>query len=821
MNRVAPAHVVLVDMQVDATEIRNATAFSAFQRSRVPGSEDGTLDASRVVVLASPDVIRANVDALAKIVSAQSVEKVVCVIRGSSGRYDAVLHLPAELDLAPVAAIWVDDACGVVWAMGAAKARALTVYNDDANGDGAFALLVDALRIPQVFDDAFAKVKDLGTLVSPALRAFVPGATDAALNESAEMGAVTALTSGGRPNLEMSMDHIPSDLDSRASLFGNAPVPSEFFDAHGKIGSLSREIDERLREVDAAVFEITQRTPLTYRRIERANNAMRAVGESLRGLKVELVRLFNDIDGSNSLDANEVKKLRSAGLRSGSTRAASSEEPEAAEDLLRKHTLNELRRTRSLKELVSDLRHVEERATPRNVEEALKLLEEAAPDSTINGIRIHPPLRVPIGDWRSLAIIFAMFVAAGSTWPGSWILMLLLLSALYLFFFFVTHPVSDIRQMSWDRIKGISSSQHAYMIGGSVALGLAVGFSVEHAMHGIAVHVAGTLVALGAFALLARYAWRTASRRWLEAADLGGARDAGQRMLEVTAKVAMNDWILAEPRVRFARIAGKLAASLEALRVALLADLAPGVARTDAETPLTDILPSRTKTEAHEPSDVTPRLACNPAIRADLADVGGGALYKHSAILEEIVLDDYLDAISAGVDEHWHQIVLADEQAAEQYVVGALRRRLGWYRRDLRRNGLFGTRASVDGRDENALSTEGRLRRRELLEELWQSLDLEALLGYAANADLVQFCSAETLVLLNQDPACARMTRFAPATQAAATAPGDIIRTGSMLMAGVLRLVPLRTGTVAFGDVDGAAPSRVEARTLASTGPGA
>ena len=117
-------------------------------------------------------------------------------------------------------------------------------------------------------------------------------------------------------------------------------------------------------------------------------------------------------------------------------------------------------------------------------------------------------------------------------------------------------------------------------------------------------------------------------------------------------------------------------------------------------------------------------------------------------------------------------------------------------------NGLFGTRANLNGRDENALSVGGRQRRRELLAELWENLDIEKLLGYTADADLVQLCSAETLVVLGQDPADARMVRFAPVTKMSRGQTSDIVRTSSMLMAGVLRLVPLRDGLVTFGEDD-------------------
>lgn len=779
-----PSHVVFVKLDEDAGEIETQ-AFSSFQRLRVRAPADGMIDASRIVVVASFEAIHAHTLALERVLAAQSVDRVICVLRGSHLSADETISLTPQLNLAPVAAIWVDDPRGVVWSMRTAKARALTVYDGDPDGDAAFELLIDCLRLPEVFDDVFAKAKESGTVVSPALRVFVPGATDARLNETAELTAVSVLTSGGRPDLEISMDYIPGDLEARSFLFGQAPVPVEFFDGQGKVGQLSREIDTRLAQVDEAVKAITEHPPMRYRPIERANGAIRAVGDALAALKRELMDLFGQIDGSNGLNAEEVKKLRSAGLRSGSTKAIALDEPDEAEGLLRNHALSELRRTSSLQAVVSDLRRLHERGTPRTPRETLELLDGVAPDSVVERMRRNPPLRVSISDWQSLLLIFVACTGAAGTWAGAWLFVVLALLALGAFFYGVTRPISEIRGLSISGARHAAARSHIYLVTGSAIFGLAAGFSIRSASGSIEIHVLGALVAIVTVPLLAFHAWRAASRRWLETADPVGAGEVAHRALELTADVAMNDWVLAETRVRFAGVAEKLSASLEALRIALLGDLAPtGQHRESLE----------------QPAQGVARAACNPAVRADLSNVGGGALYKHSAKLEEIVLDDYLDTLAATVEENWAQVAAGDQQTGERAVLQDLRRRLSSYRDDLRRNGLFGSRVWIDGRDEDALSTEGRVRRRDLLAELWASLDLGRLLNYAADAELVQLCSAEMLVLLGQDPTEARLVRFAPATPSGRQA-NEIVRTNSMLMAGVIRLVPLRSGTVEFEDL--------------------
>lgn len=790
MSPTVPTQVVSVDLDRDSDEI-GSLPFSEFQRTRLAPYADGIVDASRTLITSSVTGIENHSQALERIIGASSVERVIALIRGHGQvGVDRPIRVSSQLDLAPVATLWVDDARGVVWGMRTAKARALTLQADDPDGDATFEALITCLSSPEVFDRVFAEAKELDRIASPGLRIYVPGATDVRLNEAAEVAAWTTLTSEGSGDLDRSLDDLPIGLEARANLFGRAPAPAEFFDAQGRIGQLSRTIDARLAEVDAAVTAITDRPPVTYGPIERANDAVHATGQALGELKDALTELFTVIDGSNGLDVEEVRRLRAAGLRSGSTKAHRGETTDDLEGVLRTYAVTELRRSRSLQTVVAELRRVHDRATPRESEETIQLLDQVAPDEAIERLSNHPALRVSISDPKSLLLIFLAFVGGGAMWGATWVAVALALVGLAAFLALVTRPVSALRSVSVQGLKAFSRAAHLYLVGASSLLGLIVGLVIRHEEGPLLIHLAGALLAVAALGGLAAYAWRAASQRWLAAADPSGAAELARNMLELTADVAMNDWVMAEPRVRFAEVAGKLASSLEGLRVALLGDLAPTQPAGTAEAP------------KGPPSEEDPRdgeAKCNPAVRADLAEAGGAGMYKHGSELAEIVFQDYLDTIAAAIESSWPQIALGDQQVGESAVREEFTRRLETYRRDLRRNGLFGRRVALKRGEEDGLTAAGRARRRDLLTRLWADIDLTRLLAHESDADLVQLCSPESLVLLGQDPADARVVRFAPATATDGTTR-SVTRTASMLVAGVLRLVPLREGTVQYSE---------------------
>jgi hypothetical protein len=392
---------------------------------------------------------------------------------------------------------------------------------------------------------------------------------------------------------------------------------------------------------------------------------------------------------------------------------------------------------------------------------------------------------------------------------GYVVLPFVMLAALGGFFFYLSHghSMAFVRGTSRKGVVAKLRSRATYLVSSAVILGLIVGGAIRGITDTTAAHALGSIAAVVLLFAFALHAWRTSSKAWLAEADLAGARAAGDRLLEVTAAVLMNDWILANPRTRFAESAGRLAAALEEIRVALLGPLAPG---KEPESSKRD----KALVTATLPDD--PQIECNSAVRAHLSEESASTFMKQTGKLQEIVLQDYLDAIASVIEEQWPLIAGAEERDGQDACREAMQRRLFAYRHDLRRHGLFGTRVFVDGRDESALSAEGRRRRRALLEELWEGLDIDDLIGLSMESDLVQLCSPEQLARLDQDAALAQLVRFAPGAAAASIHKTGMVRSSQMQMAGLLRLVGLRAGTVRFGvDADGVSVDQQQAAELA------
>jgi hypothetical protein len=121
----------------------------------------------------------------------------------------------------------VGDARGVLWQPGSAKTRALTVSHRDPDGASALAALTDALRVPKVFDAAFAVTSRASTASSPGLRLLVPDSAMSLLGpgERAAVEEVTGASNSQLPaRIEVPFSERASDLHF---LLGAAPPPAE------------------------------------------------------------------------------------------------------------------------------------------------------------------------------------------------------------------------------------------------------------------------------------------------------------------------------------------------------------------------------------------------------------------------------------------------------------------------------------------------------------------------------------------------------------------------------------------------------------------
>jgi uncharacterized membrane protein (Fun14 family) len=535
----------------------------------------------------------------------------------------------------------------------------------------------------------------------------------------------------------------------------------------------------------ATAQSITDRPPLTHDVVRTTTDAMRMVGASLRALKSRLVDDFTAIDGSNGLTSDEVRRLQLMGLRADETVRGDADLGRDREESLRALAIARLRRTSSLRQVAADLRDTERRARPRPAGATLAKLEKACPQTLVDRLSSYPELRVGWGNWPTVALFFCLFFASGFM-PGFWVVLPpLLLGLVALIMTAVTHPLGDLRALlRRDKRQAAEKEARRTVVSAQVGvnavvaiIGFVAGIEVSRAHPSTALHVIAALVAVAILVVLALYPWQRSSKKWLADADLEEALTASQALMDVASDVALNDWVWANPRVRFSSIAGKLASCLEDLRASLQQDQVARGGLADAE-----------EGEATGNDSDALTLRCNPAIREDLSAGGESSPYQHDTSLEAIVHRDYIELIADVITAQWPIIVGMEKSIVVPRVLGVWADRINEYRQDLLRVGLFGMQGGVGDRSSADVSQQ----RQELLGGLWEGANLDGLVGISLDDDLVQLCSPESLSVLDQNTDHAALTIFAPMSSKVQVGGADIVRTASLLMAGAVRLVPMR-----------------------------
>lgn len=762
--------VVVFDLDAES-EIVRTRPISALQVERAPQAREGTLDLSRIVIIVSLSRLGDAADVIERVMLAPSVEKTICVVRGRPrirGEAGPQLQLPETLRSSACVVLWVGDPQGVVWAVGVAKAKRLTVFESDPEGEGAFAALLECLHLPEVYDEVFERGQTANAVFSPALRIVVPGLSDPELLAGAEVAALETLTEAPE---EIGEFELPEGLRHHPELLGKAKPPAELFAQDTGLGR-TRALAEHARERALDVTRVL-RTRATREQVAETQSVVAAVGDAISDLRDGLRELFSSVEATNGLDTNERRLLKRAGVLdsvlNGYTGQVSSSE---REEEAREFALAEIRDYRSLAQVAALLRGLAARATPRSSEDTVALIEKACPVAVIERLRARSRLEL-LGATPGALLAIAGLVAAATWWPGAWRLIpFILLLGLAAFFSWVVADRWLGFQALLDNVDAIVRRVALWERSGAAIAGLTAGLIVQFEAGSLALEIIGII---GFVALLPAYAvftWRASIADWVLRSGLPSAGEAIERLTDAAREVAINDWLIANERAHFARTATRLAEAVNAMRQTLLE--AAKQVRMAQKTQL-------------------PGLLCNPAIRADLSAEGIGELYKHARVIEEIVLSDHLDALTRSIEAEWPLLTARAGEKAPEQINGRLQTWITGYRRVLAERGLFGSDAS-HGREDGSLSADGQARRRELLRELWQGLDLDIML--ADTSELVQYCTAEDLILLNQERN-PELVRFVPSGRAT-NGQERLVFTSSMLMAGVLRLVELRPGSVSF-----------------------
>ena len=496
-------------------------------------------------------------------------------------------------------------------------------------------------------------------------------------------------------------------------------------------------------------------------------DSVREVGESLGRLKLYLKReLLEVIDGSDGLDPSETDVLQRAGLRAAAIRPVQELSADESENQLRELVGAELLRSRSLVAVARELRAWSSKATPRSSAETVTDLDVVCPDELIQELGAFEPMRLHLDGLGAMAAL-AVAAAAAMCLPPPW--MAIPAALLTIVLVALLARAGALKRRPSIRAKGKTAAIACAVLAGGAGYLAGMQFGGP-----TLTKVAAAVAAIGCLAW-AWAIWRESIQRWMGSAPLRKSTSAVDAVVTMIANVAMNDWVLANPRLRHARTAARLADSLEEIGAELLGPLAPA-----GDGP--------PNTKATHWSDT-----CNPAIRVDLSAATDSALLRYASAVREIIARDHADLIKQAVEDGWAELVTGPDEDGREIVVQAFSARLGHYRRDLREHGLFrsSSRRAGEGADDEGSP------RLELLARIWNETEgLNELLSVPVESELVQLCAPQHLLLLDEDPAGAHMVRFAP--DCVRVKGSATLEKSSMFLAGVIRLVPLRAGTVRF-----------------------
>ncbi|WP_239310011.1 hypothetical protein [Frankia sp. Cj3] len=682
---------------------------------------------------------------------------------------------------APVATLWVSDARGVGWGMGQTQPQSLPSFLDDADDGPVLSALRDALCQHEVFDAVAEKVGSMAdATAAPGLRAVV-GRVDDGVLADAQLRALDRLLA---PHLDADgASEPPSDL-----VTGPLPLFLGMNDRRadtvlrpdGLISSSLQACGSRIADAAAAVAGMRGwRVLFTGRQPGMAvRSAMRQAAAQLAELRENLRAEFIEIDGSRGLDQARRNHLAELGVVTSEPAGTTAR---SVVNSLRLLTDNALDAGHSVVEVSQWLSEIARRLYPRGSREYVDDLDRICPDDILDNLDNPDRLRLslaapwvlgPVALFCFLAALWSPLVgvvgAVVSLVPALAIVMIVVLGGWLLL---------NARQVSPDEAGALDFL--ALLAVALVAAGGGWYLQWSGRLGIIPASIRPALAAVGLAGLLLwpLRVWVSAVRRWQPWS--GGAVPVVDDLRALVCRVALYEWVLADSR-RDAHDA------TNALTGALL----------DMQTKLTDHAMLLRGHPIGEQPDAVPGI--DVEVAALLRDQRGE--------IARVVQEDLVDLIQTALQRCWKDLERGAPDALPNYVSAEAEHLLDVYAEHLARRGVH--EAPPFGRPGE--------RRAVLVDAVWTESRRVAGVLRATRLDvgIQQLCGPEELSYLDVAPDRADLIRFAPrvvravlgrgAARAARHAGGsdipfpgsDLVWTTGGQVAGVLRLVRLRSGVV-------------------------
>jgi hypothetical protein len=754
--------IVTVDLRkVDPAAV-TSRRFADLQAEQVPDGDPRQVDSSRVVLLDNAADLVAHDEVYAHILDSHVNLSIICLAIGPPAHDDPTIALRRPYQLGPpnVALLWLSDLAGIGWEMESTQAGFVNIAGQAVSGELPYGLL-EVLSLPQVFDRVLELAGTMGgATASPGIRV-LRGDVPPEILAAAQRSAVQQLTEP-----PISAMHLRASFDPGGLVRQRGPGPESGRTASViQRGSPFDETCERgrraSRDAGTAVTRLTRLSGISGPNPDPARRMLREFADSLEELREQVVTILEIADPLTGFDAAHRDRLGQLGVRLD---PPGPEAPTRMVEILASQAMGAIDQHQSLPDVAGRLRDESNALVPHGMTAFIERARRSCPPEALARLRKPPQFLAGIAPFGVLAATFLACLLSGA-WPRP--------QGLSAILAFLGTAIVALRLIS--RAAAVSAVPErargpffASMMAASVT-GAGIGWAVSGAVRvsagvgpGIAIGAAVPLVLL---TILAPVAWRALGRDWADRLQLGRLLGVPALLHNLVADVAMNEWRLMQERMTASDLAGAVAGMVDDAAASL---------RAYAGT-----LPAAgpVKRLSHEQDQVSQGIA--------LIDLSAAI----STTLGQLIAS-WGPAGLMAVDA----VIVKDEVAAT----------LSGYRRHLATIGLQEPPWFARGVREREGFVKSLIERGTTMRDLFNS--------GVTDEQIMQLCAPDHLSLLEVAARSAELIRFAPraaqpflgtASPAGSppSAPGvgrehPIVWTSASPVSGVLRLVPLRPGTV-------------------------
>jgi len=759
-------HVTVVDLRdpEQAERLRGGAvveALSQASRSRREHPGSGVVRPFGVVIVDEADKASSNADIYAVLSSAALHLQIIVVMLARGGPEIRSAVLPGVFDSGAFGVLWVSNPAGIAWVPGTAIADGIGAWPADPAGEKALESLLDTLTIPEVFDEAFDTMQSHPSNVhTVGLKRWVFSLdTGQPIDDFIHEAGVRI---AGDRGIDPSRDE-PRFWTLPPELTGEAESDSVVTPVKGSVADLLGRAERRV----GSLHRLAEKDDLEIVSHDREEliDAAAACGEAFDELVDRGIELLEHVDASDGIDQSEhaIAKKLGVNLHPGY------EAPDlldVSDDML-ESVVWDLEQGHAIEPLLGRLRVDADAVRIPSQRERIEELERFKTSSAREHLETAGE-RFPASMWSAML---------GVDWPAlvDWRVGALVLAV----------GAVAVGVMSY--VSRIVSPETGLEVGCAVdaVCDVSRSFFGWDGWSALSV-VLLTLVAL-AVPVVAFGIWRMARevRKWIAGLGIGRLVREARAIREHVAHVVLNDWVLGGYRRQ--------------------AESMLSTAR-DTLASISRVVSDRMIDQGTETHFAIAKQQVNPQIEQNLNVQASAVLYRAFSPIVELIRLDVIALIARTVRAFWPRLQAKSGVQLPAQVAAAVDSQLEEYLAALDSETLL---------DASTGDPDADRRRRVVLEQLWLDQDIVAgaiaqAVGAGPATEMLQMVSLDDLSKLDTSSQSPTFIRFVPSLvrnrvdevrNGQVDAP-RVVLTGHLTSAGVLRLVPVRDGLVAFESED-------------------